>query len=287
VLVVGVVLVLALASAGIVYLLSDDENPEAQPDPPASRLDVSLKPATKPATLEATRVVNVDGGVVTVRETTRVAAGGPIIVAPSHRKPVVGLSARRAVIAGEDGSTEPFTDPTPIAPGRSITIVGKYRLANCPDLLPTRWPSPVVVVPGRWSRTYIRNEAPLRTAQAICKSAKSSAKNLSVIRGAMTNHRNPTLRLTWRGSKTLTVQAIGSASGVATMGHGPRCANGCVATAKPRSTFRLSLRPLERCAIGGKSNQLTLRVSVGNNRSRTISLDVPELGRTVCKASTR
>ena len=281
------VLVLALASTGVVYLLSDDENPEAQPDPSAPRLDMSIKPATKPAKLEATRIVNVDGGVVTVRETTRVAAGGPVIVAPSHRKLAVGLSARRAVVAGEDGSTEPFMDPTSIAPGRSITIVGTYKLAACPDLLPTQWPSLVVVVPGRWSRTYIRNEAPVRTAQAICKSAKSSAKNLSAIRGAMAKHRKPTVRLTWGGSKTLTVQAIGSASGIAAIGHGRKCADACVAKAKPRSTFRLSLRPLERCAIGGKSNQLTLRVSLGNNRPRTISLNVRELGRTVCKASTR
>jgi len=284
---VGVVLALALASIGVVYLLSDDENPAAQPDPLASRLDVSIKPATKPATLEAIRIVNVDGGVVTVRETTRVATGGPIIVAPSHRKLAVGLSARKAVVAGEDGSTQPFTHPTPIAPGRSITIVGTYKLANCPDLLPTEWPSPVVVVPGRWSRTYIRNEAPVRTAQAICKSAKSSAKDMSAIRGAMTKHRKPTVRLTWQGSRSLTVQAIGSASGVAAIGHGRGCAGDCVATTKPRSTFRLSLRPLERCAIGGKSNQLTLRVSVGNNRSRTISLNVRELGRTVCKSSAR
>ena len=277
------VLVLALASTGVVYLLSDDEDSAAQPDPPASSHDVT----TKPATLEATRIVDVDGSVVTVRETTRVTAGGPVIVAPSHRKLAVGLSARRAVVAGEDGSTEPFVDRTPIAPGRSITIVGTYKLSNCPDLLPTQWPSPVVVVPGRWSRTYIRNEAPVRTAQAICKSAKSSAKNLAAIQGAMTKHRKPTVRLTWRGSKSLTVQAIGSASGVAAIGHGRRCAGDCVAATKRRSNFRLSLRPLERCAIGGKSNQLTLRVSVGNSRPRTISLNVRELGRTVCTASTR
>jgi hypothetical protein len=287
VLAVGTVLVLALAAASVVYVLSDDENPEAQPVPRSSRLDVTIKPATKPAKLEATRVVDVDGKVVTVRETTRVAAGGPIIVAPSHRKLAVGLSARKAVVAGEDGSTEPFMHPTPVAPGRSITIVGTYKLADCPDLLPIQWPSPIVIVPGRWSRTYIRNEAPVRTAQAICKSAKSTAKNLSVIRGVMTKHRKPTVRLTWRDSRTLTVQAIGSASGVAAIGHGRRCADDCVATAKPRSTFQLSLRPLERCAIGGKSNQLTLRVSVGNNRPRTISLNVRELGRTLCKASAR
>ncbi len=280
---VAAVLALALASIGANYLLSDDDSVNAEPDTTASTPDVTAKPAT----LEATRNVSVHGAVVTVRETTHVVSGGPIVVTPSSRKLALGLSPQKTAVAGEDGSIQPFKGPTPVATGRSITIVGTYRLTDCPDLLPSHWPSPVAVVPGRWSRTYIRNEAPVRTAQAICKSAKSSTKNLSDLRGVMTKARKPTLRLTWRDSKPLTVLAIGSASGVAAIGSGPGCADDCVATTKPRSTFRMSLRPLERCAIGRRSNQLTLRVSVGNDGPKTVGINVSQLGQTMCKASAR
>jgi hypothetical protein len=278
----GAVLALGAATTAMVTALQRDTEPAVE--------DTPTEPAqpTSRAQLEATRLVTVSGSRVTVRETTQVADGGPVSVAPTNKQPAVGIEPGAVTVVGEDGSRQPFTEPVSLQTGRSITVQGSYRLSDCPDLLPTQWPSPIVVVPGDWTRTFTRVEGPQRTARALCPPKKSNAKQLRGLGGTMVvRGRQPIVRLSWSKPRALTVRAVGSASGVAVSARGPRCRDGCVARAKPRSSVRIALRPLEACPIRGKSNLLTLRVSFSSGGPRTVGLNVKGLGRRVCSTSSR
>jgi hypothetical protein len=186
-------------------------------------------------------------------------------------------------VVEEDGTNEPFTDPVTLVAGRTLTIEGRYRLTQCPDLLPTEWPSPVAVVPGNWSRVFTRVEEPQRTARALCPSAPSRAGALRDIRVTLAQGTKPTVRLRWQGKAPLKVAAVGSASGVATVGTARGCRNECVVLLRPRTGAPVRLRPLEACPVGGQSNLLTLRVTVGNGAPRTVGVQVRELGRQICR----
>jgi hypothetical protein len=274
----AIITALLLAGGSAAWIITRNDSVYA----PSSSALPTHSLAYGPATLDASRVVEVNGSVVTVRETTSIVEGGPITIAPSKKLPAAGLTVTRTVVAGEDGSNQPFTSPTTLMPGRSITIEGQYRLNNCPDLLPAEWPIPVTVVPGNWSRTFSRVDEPQRTAHALCPRTRSSAKQLRILRGSMVQGKGRVLRLQWLGTQELTVRVIGSASGVAAVGSGGRCAGGCVAELKPDSSVRVRLRPLEKCPVGGKTNWLTLGLVVGKGPMRTAGLNIAGLGQRVC-----
>ncbi|HVQ86610.1 MAG TPA: hypothetical protein VMT88_00360 [Actinomycetes bacterium] len=275
-LVLGAVVVVAAAVVGAFSLSADDDpgEPVALPSSTQSREE-------HPATLQATRVVDVRRETVTVRETTRVVSGGPISVEPSTTSLPVGLRAQKSSIVSEAGTNEAFNKPTSVESGRSITIEGTYRLTDCPDLLPTQWPSPVTITSKEWSRTYIRIEEPQRTAQAICPTSKSKAKPLAGLSGSVQPGHHVVVRLSWLGAQPLTVAAIGSASGVAATAKGGPCQGDCITMVHQHSPSVFRLEPLERCSIGGRANLLTLLVTSGHS-TRTARLSLPGLANKVC-----
>jgi len=277
---IGIVLALVLAG-GVVVWSTRGESASREPTdgPPASTPAASIQQAT----LESTRVVEVDGSIVKVSETTLVVAGGPVTVSPSERPPADGLRAIRLVVASQDGSTQPFDGPTTLTAGHSVAIDGRYRLTQCPDLIPTKWPTPTTVLHSNWSRTFTRVQEPLRTSRVLCPKSRSTAKKIRGLSGSTIRAKTPVVRLLWSGTKSATVTAVGSVSGVAAIGVSARCGRGCITKLRQGSSARVRLLPLEACPVGGKTNLLTLRLGIGNGRIRTVVINVAQLGQRVCR----
>jgi hypothetical protein len=296
--IVAVVGVLAML-AGSAYLLLDSEGGRTPATDGVDEVDTSLEsPSVSPggdspasSSVEATRDTKVRGTTVTVRESVSLVGGGDVRVAPQTTKPAAGLVWRSSSLLNEDGTTPTFDAPLALTEGGSVTIVGTYRLTRCPDLLPTSWPTPLKIVGGDWKRIFTRSQVPLRTARAICPKADSSAKELRGLSGVMLRSRAAVVRLRWEGSSPLVVEVVGAASEVAVRTRSSACRGECVAAIKRNSTARLALRPIDRCAIGGRSNEMTLQVSKAPSRaakqsgSRMVSVSVPGLASKVCTAA--
>lgn len=294
-LIVAVVAVVAVL-AGSAYLLWDDDVSETPVTDGVDELDTSPEsPSDSQASssVEATRDTKVRGTTVTVRESISLVGGGDVRVAPQSAKPAAGLVWLSSSLINEDGTTPAFDAPLALTEGGNVTIVGTYRLTRCPDLLPTSWPTPVKIVGGDWKRTFTRSQVPLRTARAICPRADSSAKELRGLSGVMLRSRAAVVRLRWEGKSPLVIEVVGAASEVAVLTRSSACKGECVAQIKRNSTARLALRPVDRCAIGGRSNDMTLQVSKSKapsraakqSGSRMVSVSVPGLASKVCTAA--
>ena len=277
--IVGLIVVLVLVGAGAMWLTKRSDS-AATPQPGPTLL--SSTPPAQPATLQESRVVEVHGRTVNVSESTTVVSGGPVTVVPSTKPPALGLSESQTVVVGQDGSNQPFTTSTTLAVGRTLTVEGRYQLTDCPDLLPTQWPSPTTIRPGHWSRTFTKVSVPQRTSRALCPTAKSKAAQPSTLSGSMSSGKQPSVRLLWSGSKPVTVTAIGSASGVAAIGVGPRCPGTCVAQLVPGTSATIRLHPLEQCPVAGRTDTLTLRLTVKGRSPQTLGVRVKQLGQRVC-----
>jgi len=303
-LVVAVIAVLAVLAGSAYLFVGKDDGDDANDagGPPAtdgvSTAATSPEPSGSSGTksvVEATRDTKVRGATVTVRESISLVGGADIRIAPENAKPAAGLEWRSSSLVNEDGTTPAFDAPLALTEGGNVTIVGTYRLTRCPDLLPTSWPTPVEIVGGNWERTFTRTQVPLRTARAICPKARSSAKELRGLSGAMLRSRAAVVRLRWEGKSPLVIDVVGAASEVAILTRSSACKGDCVAQIKRNSTARLALRPVDRCAIGGRSNQLTLQVTKTQGSSgaaktggnRMVSVSVPGLAAKVCAAARR
>ena len=245
-----------------------------------------------PSVIESTRDTKVNGTTVTVREEVSLVEGSDVRLAPENAEPAPGLSWRSSVLANDDGTTPTFDTPLALTSGGSITIEGTYRLTRCPDLLPTSWPTPLRIVGDDWTRTFTRTQVPLRTARAICPKGQSEAKELRGLSGTMLRSRAAVVRLRWEGKSPLVVSLVGSASEVAVLTRSTACGGECVVQIRRNARARLALRPVDRCAIGGRSNELTLQVakSGGNKNSkayRVVAVTVPGLAGKVCTAARR
>ena len=271
--------VLALGGTGVWLFLQPDE-PAAAPTAPATQTTT----ASRAAKLTASRVVELKGRRVTVEETIA-ARDGDVTIAPSTAKPAPGLRRESVRLSGGDGTDQPFTEPTSLVAGGSITITGRYQLTRCPDVLPTRWPTPSTVVPGDWSRTVVRSESPQRTVRALCPKSRSTAQRLSGLTGSLRPGKQPVVRLRWRGPGQLTVRAVGSASGVATLGRGRRCAGGCLIRLPRGQRALLRLQALEPCPVGARSNRLTLVVNRPGGGTRVVEVTVTGLGKSLCSSA--
>jgi len=301
-LIIAVIAALAVLAGSAFFVVADDEG-----DSPPQRAGVtssvtSAEPSGEPETpsatesvVEATRETNVRGDTVTVRESISVVNGGDVRIAPDNAQPPPGLVWQSSSLANEDGTTPAFDAPLALTAGANVTVVGTYRLTRCPELLPTSWPTPVRLVGSAWERTYTRTQVPLRTARGICPEATSTAKELRGLSGAMLRSRAAVVRLRWQGKSPLVIDVVGAASEVAVLTRSSACKGECIAQVKRNSSVRLAMRPVDRCAIGGRSNLLTLQVSKSpapsNARqpdgSRMVGLTVPRLAAKVCAAARR
>jgi hypothetical protein len=146
-------------------------------------------------------------------------------------------------------------------------------------VIPTLWPSPTDF-PGA-SRTFIRLDDPLHTTSAICPDNKSQAAQLPDLAGVAAQGATPRVRLTWSGSQPLTIKAIGSASGVATVVPNPECDASCVASIPPGQSTEIQLAPVDPCPPATDSDRLTLVVQI-NGATSTIAIDVAGLSKAIC-----
>lgn len=234
-----------------------------------------------PARLEVSQTVDVDDNTVTITQTNSLTSGGPVELKPRTVPPPAALIPVATKVVQQTGVSSPFTDAIRLTAGSSVVVQSRLRLASCPDLIPTRWPSPTIVTPGGWTRVVVAAESPLRTARALCPGERISATPLDALRARLDPDRRLTLRLTWRGKQPLTVSAIGSASGVAAVALSRNCQGRCAARLAPNSSSAIPLEPVEACPSGGRSAVLTLLVTLAR-RDRLARLDVPRLGRAVC-----
>lgn len=275
-------MVAAVVAIGLVVWATtslDDDANDVTADPTAT--SSSPTAAAGPASLQATRLIDINRQQLTVRETTQVIAGGPVTVAPMRQPRSAALTPLKVVLLGQDGSHRTFDGPVQLERGRQITVQSTYRLDHCPDLLPAQWPS-ATALQGDFSRTFTRIEEPQRTAAALCPNARPTNKQVTGLRGFATDAKTPTVRLVWDHQRKLTVWAVGSASGVAAATRTIQCAKTCVAIVDSTSPTRVRLKPLEHCAVRGKTNRLTLRVSLGNQRPQIVALTVAGLAKKLC-----
>ncbi|HVQ17399.1 MAG TPA: hypothetical protein VMT27_00025 [Actinomycetes bacterium] len=281
VLAVGAAVVLAAAGFLAVQLLRDDTaNVTVAPGPTVG----TVATTPEPATLEATREVRVHGKTVQVRQTIHLVQGDPVKVGPVTSTPAIGLVPLGVTVVAEDGTHPAFNKPMTVSSGRSIAVEGRYRLDDCPDLLPTQWPSPSAVVSrGDWTMNFTRIDEPQRTARALCASSKSKAKPLSGLKGAVVNHESRVVQLRWTGGQPATLKTIGSVSGVAATSAGNQCAGECVVRLRPHSATRIRLHLLEACPIGGKSNLMTVQVLLRHAKPHTVAVPIKALAPHVCR----
>lgn len=279
--VVAAIVAAAVAIGLIVWATAfpNDQTTDLAAEPTATTSSPSA--AAGPADLQATRLIDIKRQQLTVRETTRVVEGGPVTVAPMRQPRSAALTPLKIVLLGQDGSHRTFNDPVQLERGRQITVQSTYRLDHCPDLLPAQWPS-ATALRGDFSRTYTRIEEPQRTAAALCPNARPTNKQVKGLRGVATDAKSPTVRLAWDHQRKLTVWTVGSASGVATATRTIQCTKTCVAIVASASPTRVRLKPLEQCAVRGKTNRLTLRVSVGKQRPQIVALTVAGLAKKIC-----
>ncbi|HEX5018392.1 MAG TPA: hypothetical protein VFX15_12510 [Actinomycetes bacterium] len=236
----------------------------------------SATPRGAASTVESERVVTVDGNVVTIEETSAVSAGGATKVMPS-RATSTGLSLIGASVVTAQGLSQSLDAPIELTPAGSLTVRARYRLTDCPDLLPPQWPSPTEFPNA--IRTYTRINEPLHTAYALCPDKRSRAKPLDNLSGSVDAGLPVTVRLEWTGSSPLTIDTVGSASGVAVVVVEPGCGGSCAAQVSPGETAMLSVQPIDPCPPANTNDVVTLKRADGD----VIALTVKGLHRAICR----
>ena len=246
--------------------------------------------------IETERVVTVDGAVVTVEETSRVMDGATSrAVPPTSAPPGLRLVDARVVTA--TGRVTAFNSPVTLQRSGSLTVSARYRLTDCPDVLPAVWPSPTQF-PGA-SQSYSRLDQPLHTAYAICPKEPYRSSRTSGIAGELLPGEAGELgefvriRLSWDGGDTLSVSGIGSASGVAAIPVQGAAACGsdssCLAIldavldAGQTSTATFTMQPVDPCPPQTTDDRLVLLVAGGSLPPEPTTIAVPGLHRAVCQ----
>jgi hypothetical protein len=214
-----------------------------------------------------------------VEEKTRLVSGSTTRATPTSGAPQ-GLELTNAETLGADGRNTDFDHAVEIANGGSLTVRGTYRLTKCPDILPTTWPSPVKYPDA--TRKYIRVDEPLSTASALCPRQRSRATTPKSLHATVVSVRPAVVRLSWRGDSTLTVDAVGSASGVAALAPKRQCNSSCVARLRPGRSAQMQLEPVDPCPPATHNDLLTLIVSHQHGGHLTVAAKAPRLHKAVC-----
>lgn len=271
----GAAVVLLVVGGTAWWMARTDTTPDASDPAPSP---VSTPPSESPGLLvESEREVTVEGVVVKVLETSRLVEGATVQVAPPSATPL-GLERLATVVVTPDGRTSPLTEPVTLTSGGAITVRGRYRLTACPDVLPTQWPSPADFLAA--ARSYPRLDEPQHTARALCADARSDAVRLDGLTGALTD--GGATRLAWNGDETLTIDAVGSASGVAVVVPQPDCAGACVVRIPAGGSAPLQLQTVDPCPPATTDDSLVLVTTVGEQSSRIVAIKVPGLHRALC-----
>jgi hypothetical protein len=251
----------------------------------------SSEPSDSAAVVESQRRVTVDGAIVTIEETSTVVAGARVKATPADAAPL-GLRLLSTTIQSPDGRASTFDTPVELRSTGSLTTRGRYRLTDCPDVLPAVWPSPTHF-PGA-TQTYSRLEEPLHTAYAICPNARPRAKPLDGISGELVAGDDIRIKLTFGGGgDTLSVSAIGSASTVAAIavesssmcGADPSCVALMTTdgASEQTGTATFTMQPVDPCPPETTSDTLVLLVSGGSFPPEPAAIEVDGLHRVICR----
>ena len=274
------VLIGVLAVAGLAWWLArgpadeDTASPAPSvPDPPLGTSQQSTSSTT--ATIDTERTVTVKGGIVTIEETSTVTDEHATQAVPSMYSPT-GLVLLETSVITAQGRTQSFGAPVRVAASGSVTVRGQYRLTDCPDLLPIQWPSPTDFPDA--TRTYSHVEEPLHTAYAICPKEKSRAKTLEDLTGTLLDRAHAVVRLKWSGTSTLSIDAVGSASGVAAIVVEPGCGGSCVGELQEGREADVTLQPVDPCPPATDDNTLTVKLADGD----VVAVEVNGLHRAIC-----
>lgn len=288
----GVVVLVAVVAAAAVLLaltwwLTHDSSQSSPPatTAPSDSSSVSTSPSESAATtstVTTTRTVSVNGAIVTVEERSEV-SGGDSQAVPVSGTPL-GLTLVDLVTVADDGRSSAFDAPLSLSSSGSLTTRGRYRITDCPDLLPPAWPSPVEFEGS--TQTYLRVEEPLHTAHALCPDARSHAESLGGLSAVLDPGDNgtaagpgiPTVRLRWDGAQQLDIIDVGSASGVAALPVELGCDGDCVAELPPGGSATITLQPVDPCPPATDDDTLTLKRGGGD----VVSVIVKGLHRSVC-----
>lgn len=246
--------------------------------PPSTPGSADPSPSEAVGRVESTRTVSVNRETITVEEASTVIGGEAARAVPATGMPL-GLQLIDSSVISADGRSEPFDAPVTISASGTLTVRNSYRLTDCPDVIPTQWPSPADF-PGA-SRSYVRLDEPLRTAYALCPESKSDAAQLPDLAGTVIEGNAPRVRLTWLGGQTLTIKAIGSASGVAALVPNPDCNASCVASIPSGAVTEIQLTPVDPCPPATEDNQLTLVVQIAGTTS-IAAVEVKGLSEVIC-----
>ena len=234
----------------------------------------------EPPTVESTREVSIDGNTVTVEEVSDVVDGKSTVAAPATNTPL-GLTLLHTSVVTPDGRSRSFDDPLTLSSSGSLTVRNRYRLGDCPDVIPGQWP--VATSFPDATRTFTREDGPLHTAYALCPKATPRAKQLGALQGKLADTAADavTVRLVWTGAQPLTVRAVGSASGVAVATPDAGCNDACVAVIAPRTATPLLFTPVDPCPPATTSDRLTLVVRGGADD--VVALRVQGLAKALCR----
>lgn len=250
----------------------------------------SPEPSVPTAVVESQRRVTVNGSIVTVEETSTVVEGDSAKAVPADAAPL-GLRLLGATIQTPDGRASTFDAPVELRSSGSLTTRGRYRLTNCPDVLPAVWPSPTEFPSA--TQTYSRLEEPLHTAYAICADASSRAKPLDGVSGELVAGDDVSITLTFGGGETLSVSAIGSASTVAAIavessslcGSDPSCVAilSTDGASDQTGTATFTMQPVDPCPPETDSDTIVLLVSGGGFPPEPRTVVVDGLHTAICR----
>lgn len=277
-------MLLVIIGLGVFFLWPDKSPTVTAPSsPPSSQptLDGTPSPSESAPTVESSRDVTVDGRTITVEEVSTVLDGASVRAVPAGSVPL-GLELVDTSVVTPDGRTTDFEAAVTLDSSGSLTIRNRYRLTDCPDAIPTQWPSPAEFPDA--TRTYLRLDGPLHTAYALCPDVRGKAKPFPGLTGALVSTSPVRVRLSWSGSDALSVSSVGSASGVAAVvpEPAPACAASCVLVLDPRSSAILTLEPVDPCPPATTSDRLTLLVTKGSAAPSPGSVRVDDLHRAIC-----
>jgi hypothetical protein len=283
------VALIAVVVAGIVVLFASRTPDAPSPPEPTGTGDTSDPPAAAAGAVETTRTTTVEGDVVMVEEVSRVVSDAAVVARPVPATPA-GLRLIALRITGQDGRSTAFTDPVDVGASGSLTVAARYRLDDCPDILPALWPSPTAFPNAL--QTYVRLDQPLHTAAALCPEKRFRSSTSSGIKGELLDGPAVRVQLSWNGGDTLGVSGIGSASGVAAVivdravecGSDPSCLAGldAVTDAGKTSTSTFSFKPADPCPPGTDSDRLVLLVTGGSFPPAPTAIEVKGLHQAVC-----
>lgn len=280
--VVAVVAGVALASGALVVPWPDQAPSGGVADPTRTVTSSSPTPSQTEtaATVESSRDVNIDGTAVTVEEVSDLVDGESAQAEPTQVTPL-GMRLVNSAVITPDGRANAFDAPITLTASGSLTVRNRYRLTDCPDILPAQWPSPTEFPDS--TRTYLRLDGPLHTAFALCPKAASKARQLPQLTGAVVEGAGLAVRLTWQGPDALMVRAVGSASGVAALATDPQCDGSCIATISSGGSELVQLQPVDPCPPATTNEALVLVLDSTGQQPSLVSVRVPELHRAVCR----